>query len=288
MDDTQQQFKKDARGVHLFASEKEAIKRRIVGVPAPREYYFPFPAFSFASFNFAYAGRMAMAALLVSILGAAPLTYAAQQSSPGDALYHFELYVVEPIEEAFQFSPNARIAYSADRLEERLQEIQATGHIDVSAEEMAIVVENIEEHAQDVLSALEEDSADAATDDIVRASALLGAHENLIAEVSQEETRIKNFDDVVAAELRDQIAVYANEATPLELVEAVRGTVSETTEILERGNFEAAATDIAALLTGVEEEIAEGDFIEALQEATEAKVQALAQEYSEQAENMQE
>jgi len=282
MDDIQKQFQKDARGVHLLSSEKEAIKQRIVGIPIPKEYRTP--VFSLSYFDFFHAGRMAVAALLVCIFGAAPLTYAAQHSAPGDTLYHFELYVVESIEAAFKFSSDAQIAYSADRLEERLQEIRETAHAEVSAEEIAIVVENIEQHAQNVLSALEVDTTEEIFDDIVRASALLSAHEDLVAEVSQEETRIANFNDVVATELQEQLTEYADEATSLELLEEIQETMSETSDVLEENNFETSTTDIAALLTSVEKEITNGDLIQALQEATEAKIQAFVQEYSEQAE----
>src|SRR3990167_1457082 len=218
MDDFETQFQKEGREVHLLRSEKEAIKQRILTMPEPA------PARYVTYFDSLYSGRMATAALgLLIIVGSAPLTYAAQRSVPGDFLHGFELSVVEPLEEVVQFTFHTRIAYATNRLEERLQEVQATTAAHMTPEEVATVTENVQKHVQDIFEALpqETDKKDM-VDNLIKVSALVNAHEDLLSQPSPEVSDMEDLNDAVTAELLDQVQEYALDKTQSELLQAVK------------------------------------------------------------------
>ncbi|RJQ34129.1 hypothetical protein C4568_03260 [Candidatus Parcubacteria bacterium] len=275
MDNTEEKFHTDGQTVHLRASEKAAIKKRVLNTQVPKVSQ-PVPTF----FPFVYVGRTALVGLLFLIVGGSSLTYAAQQSAPGDSLYHLEMYVVEPIEEAIQITPSAKIAYSASRVEERLEELQQIKE-DVPSEEVAIASENVKAHVQNVLSVLpEQPETEKNVDQLVKVSALLNVHEHLPAFSDEGTQSIAALKEDVTSELTDQVSEYANGISPMDVVQEVQQTLMETSALIDDAATTTDNAIIAEHLANVQNEVVDGNFDNALQEAVDAKVQALTQEYA--------
>lgn len=273
MDNIEEKFHNDGQSVRLLASEKEIIKRRVLRAGAEH----PVPTF----FPFFHVGRIVAASLILFVAGGSSLTYAAQRSAPGDMLYHIELYVVEPIEAAVQITPTAKAAYSTNRLEERLREVQETRQEEIPAEEVAVVTKNIEEHVQQVLSTLpDQPETDKNVDQLVKVSALLNVQDDLLPASAENVDVISELQEDVANELTEQVSDYADENQPIDLVQEVQETVMETSELIGGAASTTENTDISEHLANVQDNVADGNLDAALQEAVSAKVQALEQEYS--------
>src|SRR3989344_4486779 len=187
MNNDQQQFRNEGRNVHLLRSEKDAIKKRILRTRAPEILHsVPSP------WPFLYAGRMFVTVLALVVVGGGSLVYAAEYSSPGDALYRLELYVVEPVEKVLLFTPASRIEYSSNRIEERFRELRKASVEDVASLDVDVAKNNIIENVHTVLlNVSEESETKKNVDHLAKVSAILSAHENALAVSNQSVDDIK-------------------------------------------------------------------------------------------------
>src|SRR3989344_2150226 len=281
MDDFETKFQKEGQGVHKRRSEKETIKRRILTLPVTEPIRRPV-----TPWGFLHAGRFAAATFVfVLMLGSLPLTYAAQHSAPGDFLHDLELSFIEPLEASVQFTPAARVAYSTDRLEERLQELQHVIEEGMTSADAEVVTENVKTHVEEVLATVTENGDKKQTvDHLATISALLNVQEDVLAGSDGSIVGIQALNEGVTEELSRQIEALAEGREAAELVQAVQEAVSETSQIIEDELHGVTAPAVAEQLENVQREVLGGDFEEALHEAVDAKVEALAQEYVENAE----
>src|SRR5690606_7533108 len=130
-------FKKQAEQarqyVRMSAAEKQTIKDRVLNMPNPEKTgsgshdYAGLNGFSglLNKLRELTAPKMLIPLAAVAVLAiGGPVTYSAQQSGPGDVLHAFELNIIEPVQYNLQLSPEAKMAYSLDRLAERLNEFK--------------------------------------------------------------------------------------------------------------------------------------------------------------------
>ncbi len=87
----------------------------------PSPYYTKTPS-PYLSFSF-FSRKMVSLALLLVIVGGSGLTYAAELSLPGDALYPVKLNVNENVKGAFMYSTTAEAYWNETLVEKRLEEI---------------------------------------------------------------------------------------------------------------------------------------------------------------------
>lgn len=273
MDNLEKKIHDDGQTVRLLPLEKQLIKSRILATSIQR----PVPTF----FPFFHVGRVMAASLIIFIGAGSSLTYAAQQSVPGDTLYHLELFVVEPLEEAIQITSAAKAAYSTNRLEERLEEVKEAHREDITSEEVTVVTQNIEDHVQQLLSALpDQEETEENIEQLSRASALLNVHDDLLQPQDESTDTIPELREDVATELAYQVFDYIDENSAEDLIQEIQETVTETSDLIGDSATSTASIAISEHLVNVQDEVTEGDFDGALQEAVNAKVQALEQEYS--------
>ncbi len=274
----EEQLQQDRQRVHLLPSEKQFIKNRILAMPhteqSPRLFIHFLSLFSSKK---VLATALCVVVLLVSGI---PLTYAAQRSGPGDTLHAFELQVIEPIEQVIAFSTDAQIAYSTDRLEERLDELQAIPEGHITHEQVVATNENIHEHVKDMLAIIPESPQPEEVNHLVTMSALLNAHEDVLTTAHQETTTIQALNDEVAEELSDQVEEYAHQQSTRELAETVQREAAETGALIQN-DTDPTALAIRQTLQNVQHEATKGNLEEALQDTIDAKVQALTQDYTE-------
>lgn len=284
MSNFSQQFQRDGKKVTLLKSEKDQILNRILAAPVGE----PKKKWSWNFFGVFANPKFTITALLaLLILVSVPITHAAQKSGPGNVLHGFELSVIEPIEQIIQFSPNAQVSYATNRLEERLDELQAASQDKITEEQIAIANENIQGHVNEALVSIPESPKKEVISHFVKVSALLHAHENVIAEVDQTKPIITGLTDQVENQLSNQVEEYAQDQTPGELAQTVQQEVQETAKLLADQPQDSDTIVIAKQLEGAQEELSQGDYEEALQEVIDAKVQALAQDYLDPADKSQ-
>lgn len=277
MDNFDQQFQKQGKRVSLLKAEKDQILNRILATPLEQ----PKKPSSLSFFSIFLNAKFAVTAgLALLIVASIPVTYAAQKSGPGDLLHGFELSVVEPLEHIAQFSPDAKVAYSTHRLEERLDELQDAPKGQITQEQIAIASENIQGYVNEALVVDPESPKKEVISHFVKVSALLNAHEDVIADTKQADQAIAAITDQVEGRLDDQVEEYAEDQTPGELAQTVQQEVKETTEILNDQTEDMDTMAIARQLEEARKEVSQGDLEEALQEVIDAKVQALAQDYT--------
>ncbi len=283
MNNLEEQLHQDGQNVHLLKSEKQAMKNRILAMPMTEKS-------GQSIFNFLQIFQskkvIAFAVFAFLLFSGVPITYAAQHSGPGDFLHGFELSVIEPVEHMISFTNDSQIAYSIDRLEERLDELQAVPEGQITAEEVAAATENIQDYANEALAMIPESSQKEEVSHLIQISALLNAHEDVLTETQQEGEEIESLNDEVAVELSDQVEEYAKQQSKAELAETVKREVTETTSLIV-GDDDPTSIAIGEILEDAQEEIDKGNLEEALQDTIDAKVQALTQDYTEDIDNEQ-
>lgn len=218
MEHFEEKFKNDAEQVRLTAAEKAAVRARVLAAPLPRRSPLSFwPQIMAASF-------------ILAIIAGVPVSYAAQGSAPGDALYRFELAVLEPIEEALQFTDNARTEYHAERLEERLDEIKKSEAI-VPAD-LATVTEDVTAHIEEISAALASTTErERKIRGLIRSKALAEAHEEVLEDLDADTEELEESVEALEEELEESKEQLTDEAA-----EALEAEIEELKEeYLEEG-----------------------------------------------------
>lgn len=263
------QLPEDAKQVHLLASEKSAMKARILEsshtklIPAS----IPSPFLSFT-----YIARMSVTAFALFIVVGTSLTYAAQGSTPGDTLYAFELGVIEPIEEVFQRTPEKQVAYHTDRLEERLAELKQARK--VSREPASYVTFNtqVAEHANKLEVALEREAdTQKKVEALVEVSALMQANEDLLEDLNSETDTFDASEKEVRAVLTKATDTYGAEEDENNIRETLLEDLRDTS--IASTTDEATVSELQDILTEIEDQIEEGEIREAFKRITEVRVE---------------
>jgi hypothetical protein len=277
MNQPENHFRKDGKGVHLLNTEKEALKKRILASPLPSKHHgvtFAYP------WHFAPM-RVAASALLLLFIVGVPVTYAAQKSGPGDFLHGFELTIVEGLEETVRVSTRSRLAYATTRVEERLRELQSED-TSITAADAAEMNENLEDHVGNVLKEVpQEKDTEESVNSLIRVSALLRAHDNALDKAGAASSAVEDLNMTVTTQLFEEVEEYTDEQRPEVLAETVRQEVTELDNLLKNSPNNLVTADVRGHLDEATEELQAGDPEDAFEEIVEAKIQLLTQDYGE-------
>jgi hypothetical protein len=143
-----EQFKTQAREIRLSASEKDAMKRAIFGMPSPMPQPVKSPFVPFA-FSLSVHFRAVMAGFLVFILVGTSTAYAAEGALPGEPLYAVKIAVNENVETALAVTPAQKAGVHAKLAQRRVEEAEALaakGNLDATT--TAELTANFDAHAQ--------------------------------------------------------------------------------------------------------------------------------------------
>lgn len=248
-----QQLKKEVEAVRLAPEEKLGVRENIVAFmafhPVREEAgtrHIGQKRASFRSFSLLLTKRYMMATLAVILtlaLGGG-VTYAAEGSIPGDALYPVKIKVNEEVRAAVAVSTEAEAKWSARRAERRLEEaavLAATGKLDTSAR---VELENkFEEQANKMRARAKmlEDSGKAEDAAVIsaRLEATLLVHERLLEEIAAGK------NDRIDTELRSLISKIRLQGdvateTRIEVEKKVEAEAKAAAEARARGRMTAA------------------------------------------------
>lgn len=268
------QFHTDREKVKLLASEKAMMRARIIGArPAPT-------VSPFHDLFFVPALRGVAIAMGLMIVVTGPVTYGAQLSGPGDLLYALEVGLVEPVEEALQFTPEAKQKYHAERLAERLSELRKVEvrRVALSPEESEDVVEDVAEHAEEA-SKDEEPSAERILPHLIRTAALLSAHEEVLTDMGVEDARISALADTLEVRIEARIREYLTGEEDTEIVADIAEKLDRADDVLPEITSRNDAEAFTKRFEEIQDAVEEGDVDEAFVDATELEIDLLTEEY---------
>lgn len=183
-----EQFKKQSESISLRASERNALKERVLsymeyhplpkeiaeqGVTAKQEVIYTEP-FRIFKFNPLYTRSFAGAFVLFLIVG---IPFVAERAVPGDMLYPVKVQFNEEVRSSLSLSPYAKVAWETERMERRISEarlLASEGKLTDEAQNQ--VAQAVKEHTdaaqREIAEIRKSDSDEAALAEIAFASAL--------------------------------------------------------------------------------------------------------------------
>lgn len=276
MKNLRKDLEKDGSSVRLLRAEKDALRQRILGADVQAEERRTLLEYILRSRN----TRLATAILAVLVVVNIPFVYAAQNSAPGDLLHGLEIHILEPIERVIKISPETRIAYSIERMEERMEELGSIPDEELTPKDIAETNSGVQDQAQDFLDSLAgKKTKVGAVEQLILVSVLLNVHENELEDLRAESDEIEDMSDIISAKLSEEIEEYAEAQSPETLAQEIQDEIEEVDALIGGVSSSTEASEISNHLEEVGEQIRGGDLEAALGAAIDAKVQALSQSY---------
>lgn len=211
MADFRKQLHTLTKDVHLSSADKTELRERLLNYVEHRPIRTaPRALASVSTFNIFHVSvtRFAMPAVFVAVLVlSGGVSYAAEGTVPGDALYPVKVRVNEEVRAALLVSPEDEVSWNIRRAERRLEEAAALasrGELDAENQEALTV--QFEEHSNEVaeqVSELEVSNPALALEANSEFEASLTAHEEVLEQVAQ----IHESGRELAQELVARVAV---------------------------------------------------------------------------------
>lgn len=167
----------------------------------------------------AFVKASALLLIIAVVAGGSGVSYAAQNSLPGETLYSIKVNVNEAIEEGLARTPEARVAVQSKQVERRLEEAQTLAKTDkLSKENEKIVIDKIEDHIKDLEKGIEELREDGRADLVLETTAkltpVMEAHKEILEKNSADtENPTDDEGDLLIAKVEDGIKAVENEET---------------------------------------------------------------------------
>lgn len=256
-----EQFKKQSESIHLKASERNALRQRLVSYmeyhPLSTEMaqkvtskkqnaeFIVSEPFKVFTFNKLYLRSFTGVFALFLIVG---VPFVADHAVPGDVLYPVKVQFNEEVRASLSLSPYAKVAWETERLERRISEarlLASEGKLtDEAQTQVALAVKSHSDAAQREIAELREsDSDEAAIAEIAFASALavqsevLEGHiatsgdgrsvDSLIAMVSEARASVQAADTGAQPSYEKLLARVEQESTHVyELFQSVKKEAS--------------------------------------------------------------
>lgn len=228
MRNTLKKLKKTARGVRLGAMEcvamREVLVRHMKGHPAMNagSSVSPFSLFDIKK-------KKAISAFLIgSILMGGTVSFAAENTVPGDVLYPVKVRVNESVRGVIAVSPKAKAEWDVRLVERRLEEVEMLAVASSSPESQEIAKENFEHYAERAktrIAEFEEGDHEEALRVAGNFSDALHRHEEKIAKISADKGA--TVDMVVSTTTR---GVVTTTTTTTVRNESLRGTLKKVRE----------------------------------------------------------
>lgn len=150
-----------------------------------------------------YFSKAISFALIVLIAGGGTISYASEDTLPGDTLYTVKVNVKEPLEEKLAFTPQAKLEVKTKQVEKRLTEAQTLlQNNDTSPEKHKEVEDRVEKQVEEISQTITELQEKGDVETILSTTSklqpVLKAHQEAlkkeVAENSSEETSKENSE----------------------------------------------------------------------------------------------
>ncbi len=240
MIDIESQFKK-GKQVKLTSREKDEMRFRLLSytrLPIRSEYSILSPYLGHIKniWNVKAFVKVTAGALILLLVGAGSLTYASEQTLPGDLLYPIKIHVKEEIEVSLASTPVKKVNIQKHRIEKRIDEVrelQKTGEL--TSEQTETIKEAFVDHARELNNSFDELQTSGQEELVVAvAQDLLPTLIEFEAETTKmEEATLENksTDQRVADTQTEEIVVTENIETIVSSTETVEtNTTPEQSE----------------------------------------------------------
>lgn len=232
----------------------------------------------------AFAKAAAFVLIIAVVAGGSGVSYAAQNSLPGETLYGVKVNVNEAVETSFARTPEARVALQSKHVERRLEEAQTLAKTDkLSKETEQIVIKKIADHIADLeeeIDALKEKGrVDVVLETTAQLAPVMEAHKEILQKnASESETDAFDEGDLLLAKVEDGIKAVEDEEI-LALAEAapIEPDPAATTMAMSLTKAENIQSDLKRdareTITDIEDKIE--DLVESRIDSAEEKITML-------------
>jgi hypothetical protein len=231
-----------AKHIKLSQEKKDFIRARVENFmdynPITRTTSSPFSVPKISVFNFSKAISFA---LIILVASGGTISYASENTLPGDTLYTVKVNVKEPLEQKLAITPEAKLGVKTKQVEKRLTEAQTLlEKNDTSPEkhkEVEVrVTKQVEEISETITLLQEKGDVETILATTSKLQPVLKAHQEALQEVAHsEDTKIalsKNSSEPEKEIETNSFALTENEIETDENILAI-GTTSTTTTVSE-------------------------------------------------------
>jgi hypothetical protein len=255
MDKELQNFIRTAKAVKMSANEKALLRANLlktISTPITSPYHAPSPyarRFSFLHMHFAKA---LVIVLIAALAGGGGLSAAASEALPGDILYPVKVNFNEKVRELAIRTPEARVAWKQEKIERRLDELNALMESGKLNETASRQVENyIEKGTEEFHLAV----AVLEREDKVEAAAIATAKFAMVFDTHPAVTRVVAQASIAETEIdEEELAIFGQELEDLNVEEELGLGMEDSEEKVSRARpSEAGIAEPAATKPRVEE-----------------------------------
>jgi len=252
-------FIKIFKSINLSEKEKSILRYKISEFisfnPIRNEVHAPKKSFYFSIFTFrAISKGIAMALVVILVVGGSSVSYASTDALPGDALYPVKINVNEKIEEKLAFTSEAKVNVQTEKVERRLSEAQKlVEKKDFSQEKKEIVKANLKKNVDEVTKTIEnlkdEGNIKKALETTSKISPVLEAHKKVLAEQQVQKKSLESettFSIKTMSENGSENYEEENEESLLDSVdEAIKKVEEVEKRVIEKANENKEASEKA-------------------------------------------
>jgi len=236
----------------------------------------------------AFAKAAAFVLIIAVVAGGSGVSYAAQNSLPGQTLYTIKVNVNEAVESGFARTPEARVALQSKHVERRLEEAQTLAKTDkLSKETEQIVIKKIADHIADLEKEIdtlkEKGRVDVVLETTAKLAPVMEAHKEILEKnASESETDASDEGDLLLAKVEDGIKAVEDEET-LALAEAAPtepdpAAATMAMSLAKAENIQSdLKRDARETITDIEDKIE--DLVESRIDSAEEKIAMLRKEH---------
>lgn len=252
MNDNFHKLIQSAKQIELSSEKKGIIRARVESfielTPITQTVSKPIKSPFTPRISISYFSKAISFALIVLIAGGSTISYASEDTLPGDTLYTVKVNVKEPLEQKLALTPQAKLEVKTKQVEKRLTEAQTLlQKNDTSPEKHKEVEVRVEKQVEEIAQTISELQEKGDVETILSATSklqpVLKAHqEALQKEVNEPSTELlaKSVNPVEISTFMDS----ENESSDISRVSLVQET--ETTETAEVTG-ESEASDVSEL-----------------------------------------
>lgn len=259
MNDNFNKLIQSAKQIELSSEKKGIIRTRLESfielTPITQTVSKPIKSPFTPRISISYFSKAISFALIVLIAGGSTISYASEDTLPGDTLYTVKVNVKEPLEQKLALTPQAKLEVKTKQVEKRLTEAQTLlQKNDTSPEKHKEVEVRVEKQVEEIAQTISELQEKGDVETILSATSklqpVLKAHqEALQKEVNEPSTELlaKSVNPVEVSTFMDS----ENESSDISRVSLVQET--ETTEVTESSDVSELKSSLAdSLLKTVE------------------------------------
>lgn len=231
-------FIEKAKKISLSSEKKEVIRHAIV--KHSQETYINTPYFTPSPFFSSFAKGFSFA-LIVLVVGGSTITYASNNTLPGDLLYTVKVNFAEPLERSLKFSQEAKIETKTKHIERRLTEaqlllIKKDTHATSQHEELRQRIERQIKEINSNIDTLETNGQENAILEVTsRLDSVLKAHKNILNQnLNETKTALKTIEgtdtEIVKIETEEEVSTKLQTRPQDSLLTTLTNVISQIEE----------------------------------------------------------